>query len=117
MKRTLKHGMTDIDRVRAAIDGAYHANVDRLSPYSPSLVWTGARAARMSVTVMRKPITADFMITDDAILVEGKIPFIFSHFEDRIMNRLGEQLETWLAKERADEGVRAEPPGWPRHSS
>jgi hypothetical protein len=102
MNRTLKHGMADIDRVRAAIDGAYKANVDRLSPYSPSLVWNGARAARMSVTVMRKTITADFTITDDAILVEGKVPFMFSHFEDRIMNRLGEQLETWLAKVRPE---------------
>jgi hypothetical protein len=101
MKRAVKHGMTDVDRVRAALDGAYKANAERLSPYSPRMVWNGARAATVSVTVMTKPIITDFTITDDEVLVEGKIPFIFSHFEGKIMKVLGEQLETWFAKARS----------------
>ena len=103
MKRAVKHGMADVDRVRAALDGAYKANADRLSPYSPRMVWNGARAVRVSVTVMTKPIVTDFTITDDEVIVESKIPFLFSHFEGRIMSVLGEQLETWLAKARAGE--------------
>jgi hypothetical protein len=103
-KRTVKHGMTDIERVRAALDGAYTANALRLSAYSPKMVWNGARAATMSVTVMTRTITTDFTITDDDVLVEGKIPFAFRHLEGRIMTVLGEQLETWFAKTRGDKG-------------
>lgn len=103
MKRVLKHGMADVDRVKAAIEGAYKANSNRLSPFAPKLVWKNARAATMSVTVMTKTMTTDFTITDDEVRMEGKIPFLFSHLEGRIMNVLGEQLEIWLAKARADE--------------
>jgi hypothetical protein len=103
MKRAVKHGMADIDLVRAAIDGAYKANADRLSALSPRMTWNGARAATVSLTVMTKTIATHFTITDEEILVEGKIPFIFSHLEGKIMSVLGDQLEMWLAKARAGE--------------
>jgi hypothetical protein len=103
MRRLFKHGMADLDRVKAAIEAAYKANASRLSPYSPRMVWKGARAATVSLTVMAKTITTDFTITDDDVLVEGKIPFLFSHLEGRIMNVLGEQLETCFAKARAEQ--------------
>jgi hypothetical protein len=103
-KRTVKHGMSDVERVRAALDGAYKANALRLSAYSPKMVWNGARAATMTVTVMTRTITTDFTITDDEVLVEGKIPFAFRHLEGRIMTVLGEQLVTWFAKTRGDKG-------------
>lgn len=93
--------MTDLDRVRAAIDSAYAANRARLSPFSPTMVWNGARAAKLGVTVMAKAITADVTITDDEVHVEGNVPFIFSHFEDRILTALVEQLEAALGAARA----------------
>jgi hypothetical protein len=100
MKRSIKHGMTDLDRVRAAMDGAYRANVDRLSALAPRMAWTADRAATMSITVMAKTIRADFTVTQNEVLIEGKVPFLFSHLEGRIMTALSEQLEVWLAKVR-----------------
>jgi hypothetical protein len=103
MKRAVKHGFADLERVKAAIDGAYKANADRLSALSPKIVWNGARAASISATVMAKTIVATFTITDDEVLVESKVPFLFSHFEAKIMNALDEHLELWLAKVRSGE--------------
>jgi hypothetical protein len=103
MKRAIKHGMVEVGHVRAALDRAYKANADRLSPYSARMVWNSDRAATVSVTVLTKPIVANFIITDDEVLVESKIPFLFSHFEGRIMDVLGEQLQIWLAKGRTGE--------------
>jgi hypothetical protein len=102
-KRAVKHGMADIDRVRVALDGAFQANAKRLSAYSPRVVWNGARAATVSLTVMTKTIIANFTITDDEVLVEGKIPFLFSHLDGKIMSVLSEQVETCLAKARAEQ--------------
>lgn len=92
--------MTDLERVRDAIDNAYAANRARLSTFSPTMVWNGARAARLAVTVMAKAITADVTITDDEVHVEGKVPFVFSHFEDRILTALVERLDASLAAAR-----------------
>ena len=103
MKRAMKHGIADVERVRAAIDGAYKANANRLSPYSPRIAWKGAHSGTVSLTMMMKTISANFIITDDEVLVESKIPFLFSHLEGRIMDVLGEQLEIAFAKARADE--------------
>ena len=101
MKRALKHGMTDIDRVRTALDAAYKANAARLLPYAPKMVWNGAREATVAVTVMSKSIVANFTITDEDVIVESKIPFVFSYFEEKIMKILSEALETSFAKVRA----------------
>jgi hypothetical protein len=103
MKRVVRHEMVNLDRVRAAIDGAYKANVHRLSPYAPKLAWNGARLATMSITVMTKTINANFTITDQEVLIEGKVPFLFGHLEGRIITVLAEQLEVWLVKVRAEE--------------
>jgi hypothetical protein len=102
MTRAVKHGMADLNRVRAAIDRAYKANADRLSPYSPQMVWNTTRAATVTLRVMTTTLTTDFTITDDDVLVEGKIPFLLGHVEGRILQVLGEQLEIWLAKERCE---------------
>jgi hypothetical protein len=101
MKRALKHGIADVDSVRATLNGAYKANASRLSPYSPKMVWKGAREATVVVTVMSRPIVTDFTITDEEVLVDSRIPFVFSHFEQRIMNVLFEELETWFSKARS----------------
>jgi hypothetical protein len=101
-KRAIRHGLGDAASVRTSIDEALKANANRLSAYSPRMVWTNERAATLSVTVMAKTIRADLTITDDDVLVEGEIPFLFSHLEERIMGRLGEQLEASFAKARAD---------------
>jgi hypothetical protein len=103
MKRAVKHGVADVARVKAAIDGAYKANAGRLSALSPKIVWNGARAVSLSITVLAKPIVANFTITDDDVLVESKVPFLFSHLEGKIMNTLAEHLELWLGKARAGE--------------
>lgn len=102
MKRAVKHGIADVERVRAAIDAAYKANLNRLSPFSPKMVWNGDRAT-VSLTMMMKTISASLTVTADDVLVEGKIPFIFSHLEGKIMDALGEHLEAAFAKARADE--------------
>jgi hypothetical protein len=99
-KRAIKHGLTDLGRVRAAIEDAVRANADRLSAYSPRLVWNGERSAALSVSVIAKAIRADFTITDDEVVLEGDIPFVFTHLEDRIMSRLAEQLEAAFARAR-----------------
>jgi hypothetical protein len=99
-KRVVTHGLTDMDRVRASIEEAVKANAERLAPYSPRLMWNGPRAAALHATVLGKSIRADFAITDDDVQLQGEIPFVFSHFEDRIMTRLCEELEQALARAR-----------------
>jgi hypothetical protein len=101
-KRAIRHGLADAGRVRASIDQAVKANAARLAPYSPQMAWKDERAAALSVTVMAKTIRADFTITDDEVLLEGEIPFLFSHLEERIMGRLGEHLEEAFARARAE---------------
>ena len=103
MKRAMKHGIADVTRVRAAIDAAYKANASRLSPFSPKMVWNGERAT-VSLIMMTKTISASLTVAGDEVLIEGKIPFLFSHLEGRIMDALGEHLETAFARERASEG-------------
>lgn len=98
--RTLKHGLTDQDLVRKAIDDTWAANLGKLEPFSPTITWKDSRTARLGVTVMAKALTADMTISDDEVRVEAKVPFIFSHFEDRILSTLVERLETSLAAAR-----------------
>lgn len=101
--RTLKHGLNDLDCVRDAITRAFQANVARLSGLSPTMVWKDAQAATLSVTVMMKPVTADLTITDQEVHLEGKVPFIFGHFEDKILSAVVEQLESSFAAARANQ--------------
>ena len=103
MKRVVKHGVADVDRVKGAIEGAYKAHAGRLSALAPKLAWANARAASISITVMAKPIVSNFTITDDDVVVETKVPFLFSHMEGKIMDTLCEHLELWLVKARAGE--------------
>ena len=101
-RRAIRHGLADVERVRTSIDEAINANADRLSAFSPRLVWNSDRAATLSGTVMGKAVRADFTITGEEVVLEGEIPLLFSHFEDRIMSGLGEQLEQALARARGD---------------
>ena len=104
MKRALKHGMADLGRVKTALDLVYKNNLDRLAPYSPTIVWKGAHEARVSLTIMAKTIIADFTITADHVLVESKVPFLFSHFEGKVMDAIGEHLEREFSRLRANKG-------------
>ena len=103
MKRSMKHGLASVDRVKAALDRAYKTNADRLAPFSPKMVWNGDRAT-VSLTMMMKTVSASFAVTADEVLVEGKIPFIFRHLEGKIMDALGEHLELAFAKAREERG-------------
>lgn len=94
--------MASREQVRAAIDSTVKANMARLAPYAPTMVWTDASAATVSVTVMAKTITANLLVTDTDVEVDAKVPFIFSHFEGRIMQVLSEQLEASFAAARTD---------------
>jgi hypothetical protein len=102
-KRAVRHGLDDPDRVKAALEAAYKANAGRLSGYAPSLVWRDARTATMSLSAMAKTITADLTITDTEVVVDSKVPFLFSAFEGRIMDGLSDHLEAWFAKARASD--------------
>lgn len=101
--RTLKHGLTNLDLVRKAIDDTWASHRGKLEPYSPTMTWTDPRTARLGVTVMAKALTADMTISDDEVQVEAKVPFIFSHFEDRILSALVDRLETSLAAARGSQ--------------
>ena len=103
MKYTVKHGLGDTDRVKWALDKAFKANTDRLAAYSPKMKWTGPREATVTFTVMAKTLAAGFTIADDDVVVEGKVPFVFKHFEERIKKVVGQHLEEWFAKARAGE--------------
>jgi hypothetical protein len=102
MRHAVKHGMTEVDKIRAALDRLYAANVDRFAPYSPRLVWNGDRSATVSLVVMTRTVIADFVITDDEILIDGKFPFVFGHLEGRILRSIGDHLEKSFAAARAD---------------
>src|SRR5690349_15229312 len=101
MRHAVKHGLTEIDAIRAALDRLYKANVDRFSAYSPRLVWNGDRSATVTLMVMSRAVVADFAITEDEILIDGKFPFVFSHFEGRILRAIGDHLDKAFAAARA----------------
>ena len=101
MKYAIRHDMTDLDRVKTAIDKAYDAYAERLADYSPSLRWNGDRAATVSFTVMNKTLDTDLTITDDELRLQGKVPLLFRPFEGKMTKALGEEVEKWLAKARA----------------
>ena len=100
MEYSIKHRMTDLDRVKAVVDKAYRTYVERLADYSPSLRWTDDRSATVSFTVMNTTLDATVTITDDELRVHGDVPFFFRPFEGQITKVLGEEIEKWLARTR-----------------
>jgi len=103
MKYVAKHGMSDLGRMRIVIDKAYQAYASRLSDFDPQLAWKSDREAVVSFTVMKKKIEARFTVDEQNVEISGDVPFLFKPFQSRIEKVLGEEMEKWLAKERAGE--------------
>jgi len=103
MKYVAKHGMSDLGRMRIVIDKAYESYAARLSDFSPTIEWRGDRQAVVSFTVLKKKIEAQFNVDEQNVEISGDVPFLFKPFQGRIEKVLGEEMEKWLAKERAGE--------------
>ena len=56
MKHSVKHSLSELDRVKVVIEKAYEAYSVKLSSYNPSLEWTGERQATVRFSVMTKVI-------------------------------------------------------------
>ena len=98
MKHSVKHGISDLDRVKTVIEKAYDSYKERLSDYNPQLNWTGDRDATVSFEVMKKKLEANFKIQPDEVLIEGDIPFLFRPFEGKIKSVVGREVEKWVKK-------------------
>ena len=103
MKRVVKHGVAELSRVKAAIDAAYNANASRLSALGPKIVWNSPHTAVITISVLAKTIAVNLAITGEDVVMESKVPFLFSHLEGPVMDKVGVHLESWLAKARAGE--------------
>lgn len=103
MEYVVKHGMSDLDRVRTVIEKAFESYQQRLADYDPNLDWRGDREAVVSFSVMKKKMEARFKLDEEQIRVEGDIPFLFRPFEGKIKKVLGEEVERWIAKAKAGE--------------
>lgn len=103
MKYVAKHGMSDLGRMRIVIDKAYESYAARLSDFNPQIEWKSDREAVVSFSVMKKTLSANFAVDEENVVITGDIPFLFKPFQGRIEKVLGEEMEKWLAKERAGE--------------
>lgn len=103
MKYSVKHGMSDMDRVRTVIEKAYESYQQRLADYDPSLSWKNDREAVVSFTIMKKKLEALFQIDQEEVRVEGDVPFLFRPFEGKIKQVLGQEVERWIGKAKAGE--------------
>lgn len=103
MKYVAKHGMSDLGRMRIVIDKAYESYASRLSDFDPQIAWKSDREAVVSFSVMKKKLEARFLVDEQNVEISGDIPFLFRPFQGRIEKILGEEMEKWLAKERAGE--------------
>lgn len=103
MKYSVKHGMSDMDRVRTVIEKAYESYQQRLADYDPSLSWKNDREAIVSFTIMKKKLEALFQIDQEEVRVEGDVPFLFRPFEGKIKQVLGQEVERWIGKAKAGE--------------
>lgn len=103
MKYVAKHGMSDLSRMRIVIGKAYEAYATKLSDFNPQIDWKSDREAVVSFTVMKKKLEARFLVDEQNVEISGDIPFLFKPFQSRIERVLGDEMEKWLAKERAGE--------------
>src|SRR5688500_6200188 len=103
MRYVAKHGLSDIGQARTIVNKAYETYRGRLSNYSPELTWLHENQARVSFTVMRKTIDAQFFINEQEIRIEGSIPLMFRPFQSKIEQVIGAEIEKWIRKAKAGE--------------
>ncbi len=103
MQYVVKHGMSDLGRVRTVIEKAYESYRKRLEDHDPNLQWIDENQAKVTFTVMRKTLEARFRVDAEEVRVEGDVPFLFRPFQGKIEKVIGEEVEKWLAKARAGE--------------
>ena len=103
MKHSVKHGISDLSRVKTVIEKAYDSYKERLSDYNPTLSWIEEHKAKVSFEVMKKTIEASFQIQPEEVLIEGDIPFLFRPFEGKIKSVVGSEVEKWVKKAEAGE--------------
>jgi hypothetical protein len=103
MKHSVKHGISDLSRVKTVIEKAYDSYKERLSDYNPQLAWIEEHSAKVSFEIMKKKIEARFKIEPKEVLIEGDIPFLFKPFEGKIKSVVGNEVEKWVKKAEAGE--------------
>lgn len=103
MRIVVNHGLDDRERVRTVIEKAYGSYKERLADHNPRLEWASDDEARVSFSVLSKPLLASFKIQAESVVVQGDIPFIFRPFKSKIEKVLREEVEKWASRARAGE--------------
>jgi hypothetical protein len=103
MKYSVRHGISDHEKVRSVIERAYEAYQARLADYHPRLRWVTDSEARVSFTALGRTLEPRFFIDDEFLRVEGDIPLLFRPFKSKIERVLGDEIDKWLKKVREGE--------------
>jgi hypothetical protein len=103
MKYVAKHGLSDRSRVRQVVENAYETYKVKLADHNPSLKWSTDSDAALSFSVLGKILTVDIRITDDEVRIEGDMPFLFRPFQGKVEKVLGDEMEKWIAKAKAEQ--------------
>ena len=100
MKKVIPH---DLDKAKAkkVIDKAVEAYADDAAQYSPDFKWINDSTAKLTLTVMRKQITADITLNDKDVTLDVTVPPAFKIFEKKALSLVDEEVKKWLKKAKA----------------
>lgn len=103
MKYVAKHGLSDRSRAKVVVEKAYEVYKVKLADHKPALKWTSDSEGELSFSVLGKTLRVAIHVSDVEVRIEGDMPFLFRPFQGKVERILGEEIEKWAAKARANE--------------
>lgn len=104
MKQTYSHGLGSRTKARAAVEQAFAHYQERFASHHPTITWQRDDQAELAFSVMGKQWTAKATVDDDALTIEGDIPFLMKPFEGKIREAVGKSVSQWIERAKNQPG-------------
>lgn len=97
MKKVISHDLGQ-DKAKKVINRAAQEYSDKYPEYQPTFMWKSDSQAVLSLTVMRKSISATITLHPTNVEVELEVPPAFKMFEGKAMSAIDGEVQKWLKK-------------------
>ena len=102
MEHRIRHDLGSLERAREVVEKAYAEYKVRLAEYKPTLEWSGETSARIGFTVMNKSLGVDAKVTDQELIMTGKLPLLFRPFQGKIIGVVDAEVRKWIERARTE---------------
>lgn len=102
MQKVIPHDLPK-DKAKRVIDKAVATYTEDAAQYSPDFKWVNDSTAKLTLTVMRKQITADIKLNDKDVTLDVTVPPAFKIFEKKALSLVDEEVQKWLRKAKKGE--------------